>query len=642
MEYRREIDGLRALAVLPVILFHAGIPGFSGGFVGVDVFFVISGYLITSIILADLAAGQFTLAGFYERRARRILPALFLVMALSLPLAWFWLAPSDLQDFGKSLISVALYGSNFYFWQQSGYFDTAAELKPMLHTWSLAVEEQYYLLFPALLLFAWRRCRPHLASLLGALAILSLIWAESRNVRYPASTFFLLPSRGWELIAGALAAIHGPALRDRFAPGAWMEQVASFSGLLLILFAVMGFSQETPFPGLYALVPVAGAVAILLFATHHTVIGRWLGSRPLVAIGLLSYSAYLWHQPVFAFARHASPQTLGKPVLAGLALLSFGMAFLSWRFVERPFRTRSFASRRQVFTFAAVGSLFFILVGVGAQAANELSRFRVSPRQQAWFDTAQRSPMRESCHNMGKNQLSPQHACEYFGQHIEWAVLGDSHAVELAYALAIELKPRDAGVKHFSSSSCPPSLEASSADAECAAWTRATLEQIQTRPDIKFVVLSYRINKYLWGEHEKTYPQLPAKGTDEGRAALWKDYLELIAGLQRMGKQVVVVLQAPELSRRMTDLAFQVGTGSAELVGVPAHWWKLRNAYVHDRLRQIPASVKIIDPANLFCDETSCYATRNGASLYFDDDHMSVVGASFIARHLLEVIDSMN
>lgn len=634
MEYRREIDGLRALAVLPVLLFHAGVPGFSGGFVGVDVFFVISGFLITSILLQGLSQEHFTLTDFYERRARRILPALFLVMAASLPLAWIFLAPSDLRDFGKSLISVALYGSNFFFWKQSGYFDTAAELKPMLHTWSLAVEEQYYLLFPLILLVGWHWCRRQLGTLLAGLAIISLIWAELGNVSHPTATFFLLPSRSWELLAGALAALHGARLASRFGAISWLGQAASIAGLAAILVAVIGFNADTPFPGLYALIPVGGAVAILLFASSRTLVGRLLGSQLAVGIGLLSYSTYLWHQPLFAFARHASKEPLHWQMFVLLALASLGLAYLSWRFVERPFRTTGKFTRKSIATFALAGSLCFVLIGIGAQAANELSRFRVGPLQQGWLKTAQRSPMRERCHAMGKNQLPVAQACEYFGQRIEWAVLGDSHAVELAYALATELKASGVGVKHLSSSSCPPSLNADRSDGGCAKWTQEAIEELERRPDVKNVVLSYRINKYLWGEHERTYPQLPNMGTAEARDALWADYIALIARLQKAGKRVVVVLQAPELGRRITDLAFQSKVHSGELVGVLTAWWNRRNSYVYERLKTLPAEVAVVDPAKMFCDDLNCYATHGGVSLYFDDDHMSVEGARIVARFL--------
>ena len=208
MNYRREIDGLRALAVLPVIFFHAGFQAFSGGFVGVDVFFVISGYLITSIILTEKTSGKFTLINFYERRARRILPALFFVMLACLPFAWLWLLPSNLNDFSKNLIVVPLFSSNFLFTNQSGYFDTAIELKPLIHTWSLAVEEQYYLLFPIFISFLWRKAWPWASRIIFVVALISLIFSNWGAYHYPAATFYLLPTRIWELFIGSLVALY--------------------------------------------------------------------------------------------------------------------------------------------------------------------------------------------------------------------------------------------------------------------------------------------------------------------------------------------------------------------------------------------------------------------------------------------------
>ena len=208
MTYRREIDGLRALAVLPVILFHAGFPTFSGGFVGVDVFFVISGYLITSIILAERQAGTFTLVGFYERRARRILPALFVVMGVCSVFSWLWLLPSDMKMFSQSLVAVPAFASNILFYLTSSYFEPAAELKPLLHTWSLSVEEQYYLLYPIMLLIAWRFGKRWIVAVLILLTGMSLAAAHYGSTTDPSFTFFLLPTRGWEILIGALVGFY--------------------------------------------------------------------------------------------------------------------------------------------------------------------------------------------------------------------------------------------------------------------------------------------------------------------------------------------------------------------------------------------------------------------------------------------------
>lgn len=296
MDYRREIDGLRALAVLPVILFHAGFETFSGGFVGVDVFFVISGYLITTIILAELEQGKFSIVNFYERRARRILPALFLVMIVCISFAWFWLLPSDMKLFAKSFVAVSLFSSNILFWRESGYFDTAAELKPLLHTWSLAVEEQYYVLFPLFLIVTWRFGKRWVIGTLVVVAVLSLAAAEWGSTAKPAATFFLLPTRAWELLIGTFVAFYLQGTTT-WQPSRVLREVFSALGVAMLAYAVFTFSKQTPFPSLYALVPTVGTALIILFATQQTTVGKFIGNKFFVGIGLISYSAYLWHQP---------------------------------------------------------------------------------------------------------------------------------------------------------------------------------------------------------------------------------------------------------------------------------------------------------------------------------------------------------
>ena len=362
MQYRREIDGLRALAVLPVILFHAGFEIFSGGFVGVDVFFVLSGYLITRLIVNEIDLGQFSIAGFYERRARRILPALFLVMACSIPFAWILLLPSDFVDFSQSLVANPLFIANFLFWMERGYFGIATELKPLIHTWSLSVEEQFYVFFPLIFTVAWKRTL--LLYALLSLAIIGSITASYviTNLHFD-TAFFLLPTRAWELLIGTCAALllrkNIPALTSNKTT----NDVLSFVGITLIVIAVMFFNNSTPFPGLYALVPATGTWLVIVFSEKSNYAKTFLGARALVFLGLISYSAYLWHQPIFSFYEHSGINLSGPIMYLCLSLLAIFLGFLSWKYVEQPFRNRSYLSRSTIFKLSISCSVIFIILG---------------------------------------------------------------------------------------------------------------------------------------------------------------------------------------------------------------------------------------------------------------------------------------
>jgi len=380
IRYRREIDGLRAIAVLPVILFHAGFALFSGGFAGVDVFFVISGYLITSVIVTERQAGTFSLVRFYERRARRILPALFVVMFACLPIAWWLMLPADMKLFARSLTSTSLFASNMLFSKQSGYFDTAAALKPLLHTWSLGIEEQYYLLFPVFLLVAWKFGWRRITGMLVIIAAISLALSQWQTAHDPAKAFYSLSARVWELLIGALAAFALIEKERELTARPWLCQLLALAGLALIAFAVFTFDAATPFPGLHALIPTLGTALIILFATPATLTGRLLSTRPLVGVGLISYSAYLWHHPLFAFTRIGGIETPSAALLIGLSIASLLLAFVSWKYVERPFRNPAFIRRKPLFIGALIGSLFFILLGVTGSATKGFEKYFLAHR----------------------------------------------------------------------------------------------------------------------------------------------------------------------------------------------------------------------------------------------------------------------
>ena len=637
MDYRKEIDGLRAVAVIPVILFHAGFTQFGGGFVGVDVFFVISGYLITSILIAELDAGKFSIVKFYERRARRILPALFAVLALCLPFAWLWLLPGDMKGFAQSLVAVMVFGSNVLFWQQSGYFDTAAELKPLLHTWSLAVEEQFYVLFPLFLMFFWRRDRRWLLGVLAAMTLASLAIAQWGSSNSPTAAFFLLPARGWELAIGAFCAYYLAHRDSNKAVAPAVGQALALCGLLLIAASIFLFSKDTPFPGIYALVPTLGTALIILFATPATATGAILGSKTLVGIGLISYSAYLWHQPLIAFARHRSFEEPHFLLMPALVILTLVLAYLSWRFVEQPFRQKGRIGRQQVFGIAIAGSLVFLSLGLVGHKTDGLKEVRTNSKQLEVLATAVSSPKRQDCHTGSKDYRKPQDACSYFGPAGQWAVFGDSHAVELAYAVAEVLKPDGVGVRHYSFSGCSPSYKRSTKLAGCGEWTDETVEYIAANADITNVVVTYRIHSALFGDHAGFYPRLPDQYSVAQREATWASYKAILQRFVDAGKHVVLVMQAPEIPRQVESLILH--EADPQLVaGASLQWWQQRSKYVYERMAELPAAVRIVKPESRFCDTQRCYAVRDGKALYFDDDHMSLQGAGFVARDVVAAL----
>jgi peptidoglycan/LPS O-acetylase OafA/YrhL len=345
--YRPEIDGLRAFAVLPVIFFHAGVPGFSGGFVGVDVFFVISGYLITRLLVSELEeTGRVSILGFYERRARRLVPALFFMLAIVSVLAGFVLWPALLIEFGVNAAASAVFLSNVSLWLQGGYFGGPAKTNALLHTWSLAVEEQYYILVPPALWLAWwlGSHRAILALILISI-VASLIVAEL-GTRYAATAnYYLLLSRAWELMIGALVSVVWAKGQRVSAP---LQDPLGWLGLLMIAGSVVFMTEDTPFPGISAIPSTLGTALLLVSAGPGTWIGRLLTLNVFVFFGLISYSLYLWHQPLLALYRVQAGEDANATGLAFMVIASVAMGWVSWRYVERPFRNRSSMTRAKV------------------------------------------------------------------------------------------------------------------------------------------------------------------------------------------------------------------------------------------------------------------------------------------------------
>lgn len=638
MEYRREVDGLRAVAVVSVVLFHAGFEVCSGGYVGVDVFFVISGFLIAGTLDRKPRFG-FSLADFYERRMRRILPALFLVMAVCVLPAVLMLAPEEFERFSTSLAATTLYLSNVYFWSESGYFAPAAEEQPLLHTWSLAVEEQYYLIFPLLLIALRNRSRRTLLISLLVAWLLSLAACEWGSERMPGATFYLAPFRAWEILTGALLAL-GPGKRLKALPRVFRE-AGGVVGLGLIITSVALLDADTPFPSVWALLPTIGSALVILGAWPDTAVGRLLALRPFVAVGLLSYSFYLWHHPVFAFARLSQ---IGEPTKATFVMLSacsLALAALSWKFVEQPFRRRGFLSRKEVFGLSFGASVCFVALGAaGLYSKGFPGRF--SPEQQAVFASARSSPMRDECHSHGPGGLAPDDACVYGAspERPVWAVLGDSHVVELAFALG-ERVGREEGVLHLSRSGCPPALTYEAERVGCTGWTKDAFAFLKNTPSIQNVVVGYRHSYHLFGggsAFDQRRPEILNEGNPDALRDLYLGgFAELIRGLAQDGRTVYVLTPVPELDADI-DKYVRLG-GQTSPPGRRVAEYETRNRLIRSaavELAENADSVVLVDVADVLCDDSRCHSVADGEALYFDDNHLSIAGAARVVELVLE------
>jgi peptidoglycan/LPS O-acetylase OafA/YrhL len=476
VKYRADIDGLRAVAVLLVLAYHLGIHRFRGGFVGVDVFFVISGFLIGSIILSELDTSRFSIVAFYERRVRRIFPALAVLLLGTSVLACKFLLPSELVDYGKSLLAATFSFSNVLFLHQAGYFNSPAATKPLLHTWSLAVEEQFYVFLPLFLMGIRKYFPTRQRLLLVVVALLSFAVSAVGAFRAHDTTFYLAHTRAWELLLGTLLvldifpAISSPLLRN----------LASLSGVILILIAALMFTPATPFPGAAALLPCVGAASIIAAGkAGESVVGRALSLRPMAFIGMISYSLYLWHWPLIVFQGTDGLLIRGfSPKLTKLALLfaSFVLATLSWRFVEQPFRDRRHLSRTMIFRMASVAAALLLVAGTIIVVSNGLpSRYPAAAVNVASFldntDAKTDAQYRVgSCFLTSKddyNDFNPSICLQQDAHKRNDLLVGDSHAAQLWYGLSMTFK--DVSLMQATASGCKPTLDQShSVEAKCS------------------------------------------------------------------------------------------------------------------------------------------------------------------------------
>ncbi len=634
--------------MLPVLFFHAGFPALAGGFIGVDIFFVISGYLITSIILAERAAGRFTLTGFYERRARRILPALFTVALCCLPFAFAWMTPRQLEDFSESLMAVALFGSNFLFWQEEGYFQLTAELKPLLHTWSLGVEEQFYILFPLLILLLWRFGRGRVAAALFLLGIASFILAEWMSGHAASANFYLLPSRAWELFTGALCALY--LAREERTPenGATIpcsvRNILALVGITLIVAGLGLIDNSTPFPSRYTLLPVLGTALIILFARGDTIAGRLLARRPLVAVGLISYSLYLWHQPLFAFARLRSEEDPGPMLYLLLIAAAFPLAFLSWRYIEKPFRSRDRFTRKQIFTFSGGGILLLICLGAAGDIGKGFPN-RLGAEGRTLASLEERLRPNNGLSSLCDHSFRIRPEC-MSGQPPEIVLWGDSYAMHLADALTAGDNPP--ALIQLTKSVCGPlpglapviaPLYMESWAEGCLTFNQQVMAWLRAQNGLKYVVLSSPFSQYL-GEDavflDDTGNRIQTGNAAENMEIVAAHLTAALESLTAAGLRPVVIGPPPQSGRNIGQCLLR-----AEMFGFDPAGCDFAMTEVEERSRmaatlldQVADKYPVIRLEDFICAEGNCRAMKDGVFLYRDAGHLSHEGAALIGREM--------
>lgn len=632
--YKLEIDGLRAIAVLAVVLYHAGLPLISGGYVGVDVFFVISGYLITSLLATEYGeAGRIDFVAFYSRRVRRLLPALYVVVFASIALGFWLLSPAamhrGLLESGAASLSFV---ANFYFQRTTGnYFDGPADEVPLLHLWSLAVEEQFYLVLPLLLVAAmvWRG-RRGLALVLAAATLLSLLFAEHWLQIQPAVAFYQMPTRFWELAAGGLVSL---IPRERLSTRSATVMMAA--GLCLLLAAIV-IGPGSHFPGAGALPAVLGA-AIALWCIHDGAglgaPGLLLRARPAVFFGLISYSLYLWHWPLLAFQRlsmQAQPH-LGDKLW--ICLLAVVIAYLSWRYVESPFRRhdRAASPRRTVLAGAACS---LVLVATCLLLARSVPQPQHDP---GWAITQDRPANTAPCHYGLSTEVSglpPQSCNSLSGRVPEMVLLGDSHALAwrpFAWAVAAASKSSAAS---FTMDSCPPlsNFETKRGDypqhwRNCRHFNDLAITYIRrVKPEV--VILSGRWLLYFQSRQSIGDSFQSPESTGQGIE-------ELVAAIAPNAKRIVLMGPLPELREAAAKC---VTVGSVDRCAMPRSRYEQLAIPVwaaFSRIADRHPNVELVNPADFFCDQRRCPVMKDGFSLFWDSNHVSSTAARHFASSYL-------
>jgi peptidoglycan/LPS O-acetylase OafA/YrhL len=651
--YRADIDGLRAVAVLSVVFFHTRISGFTGGFVGVDVFFVISGYLITSIIAKDMFQDDFSFLAFYERRMRRIFPALFFLIFVCTFVAAILLAPSDLLVFAKTMIATTCFLSNFYFLRHAaagGYFANLNDLQALLHTWSLAVEEQFYLLFPALLFALVKWTRRRTVQWLSVFALISFLLSIKLLRHHPSMAFYMLVPRAWELLMGSLLALKVvPPVNRRM-----VREIAAAAGLVLIACADFFYTDQTPFPGLAAFVPCFGAWLVIYAGEQGA---SWANTvltfPPLVFIGVISYSLYLWHWPLIVFTQYFSGHDLRGFQTLGVILVSVLMAFISFEFVESRFRGRNAAfSRRQIFALGFAASVAALMLGVIAVRSNGLpQRYDAATRNLVIENAARRHDFEEVCTNFhtDPHSLADINFCNFdpdAGKKILF--WGDSHVQQL-YPAVKHLYDSGAlegrGAVFAIANSCMPveHMNGTGKGFHCDTFSTLAMKRAEMN-DIDTVFIGFN----TWWSYNKNgiCPSvngkcIPGASSSENRRMFISELANEIHTLKALGKNVIICLPFPDYNESVPDLEIRNAVfGRFGLAGgaIDQTLPDLRAQIAE--LAQTSGAI-IFDPRKSLCGNGPCINQIGGVSIYIDNNHIAASQIGILEDDLKQVLEKL-
>lgn len=640
IHYRPDIDGLRAIAVLSVLFFHTEIPGFSGGFVGVDVFFVISGYLITLILLKDIEEDKFSIIRFYEKRIRRIYPALFAVIFFILIAGFFFMAQDAFESLGESVTAATLFWSNILFQKQSGYFDAPSFQKPLLHTWSLAIEEQYYVIFPLLLSLLHKFIKKQAFNLILLLWIISFGLSIYYIHDYQRATFYFLQFRAWELLTGTLLAFHVlPSFKSKR-----FRDAASLTGLILILGSVYLYSENTLFPGLSAFVPVLGAALIIHSGIHidHEAFGignRILRFKPLVAIGLISYSLYLWHWPILAFEKYLIFWYYGLTDAVTIIAISFALAFFSWKYIEQPFRSGNALLQQRGPLFAVALSIMFISAASGKIIHLQQGMpWRNHPgavvsmnTDPAWMGHEARDKWLDGMKDGNQPPLigSPESTPSF-------ALWGDSHAVALASGLEKKAMAYHVSGYNISRTNVRPLLgmDRMRGGYDEVGHNNSVIKFLWQHPEVKTVIIAAEWSDIPATSYRDVYNQF-----HQGES----QYKLLRVGLSRsvdtlrsMGKHVILVMDVPRLKKDPNSLLF-----ISKRLNIPVSVIS-SNDKDYLELNKIPFTaihdisenrkITVLHPEKVLFDSSGkALPMHSGNFLYVDDNHLSAYGSAYVS-----------